>query len=144
MYKTKTPDNIDSKSLSDIAAIATNTPGIPSAASRLRVLSMLMDVLGLDTANDNMLMLASEPIAKLCVATAGAGKTTSANVQIIEEKIIRKSRVDPSHNLHGDKVLCLLYNKHNVADFKKRHQEMVGRLRAANIGGLHIDDDLQS
>lgn len=143
MYKTKTPDNIDSKSLSDIAAIATNTPGIPSAASRLRVLSMLMDVLGLDTANDNMLMLASEPIAKLCVATAGAGKTTSANVQIIEEKIIRKSRVDPSHNLHGDKVLCLLYNKHNVADFKKRHQEMVGRLRAANIGGLHIDDDLQ-
>lgn len=143
MYKTKTPDDIDAYSLSDIAAIATNAEGLPSAASRLRVLSMLMDILGLDMSNDNMLMLASEPTAKLCVATAGAGKTTSANVQIIEEKIIRKSRTDPKQNLHGDKVLCLLYNKHNVADFKKRHQEMVGRLRAANVGGLHIDDDLQ-
>ena len=143
MYKTKTPDDIDAYSLSDIAAIATNADGLPAASSRLRVLSMLMDILGLDMSNDNMLMLASEPTAKLCVATAGAGKTTSANVQIIEEKIIRKSRTDPKQNLHGDKVLCLLYNKHNVADFKKRHQEMVGRLRAANVGGLHIDDDLQ-
>ena len=91
MYKTKTPDDIDAYSLSVIAAITTNADGLPSAASRLRVLSMLMDILGLDMSNDNMLMLASEPTAKLCVATAGAGKTTSANVQIIEEKIIRKS-----------------------------------------------------
>ena len=143
MYKTKTPNDIDSYSLSDIAAIATNSPGLPSAASRVRVLSMLMDILGLDTSNDNMLMLASEPVAKLCVATAGAGKTTSANVQIIAEKIIRKSRINPDNHLNGDKVLCLLYNKHNVSDFKKRHKEMIGRVRAANVGGLHIDDDLQ-
>lgn len=106
MYKTKTPDNIDSKSLSDIAAIATNTPGIPSAASRLRVLSMLMDVLGLDTANDNMLMLASEPNAKLCVAIRLVpAKTTSANVTDYRGEDYTKVPVDPSHNLHGDKVL---------------------------------------
>ena len=140
---TKTPEYIDTYSLSQIAALATDSPGLPKAAARLRIIQMLFDVLGFDLANDAALMLASEPIAKLCVATAGAGKTTNANIQIIEEKIIRKSRRDPEKNLAGDKVLCLVYNKHNVNDFKRKHQQMISRLRMANIKGLDIDDDLQ-
>ena len=35
MYKTKTPDDIDAYSLSDIAAIATNAEGLPLCSIKI-------------------------------------------------------------------------------------------------------------
>lgn len=143
MFISKTPDNVDELSAAEIIQIATDAEGMPSGKVRYRIIQMLFDVLGFSLSNDALLMLISEPPAKLCLSTAGGGKTTSANIQILAEKIMRKSRRDPGKGIPGSKILCLVYNRHNVADFYNRHKMLVGQLQCANIKGLDIDNELQ-
>ena len=143
MFISKTPNNIDELSVQDIVKLAKTTGDIMPPVVRCRIVQMLFDILGLDLSNDVLLMLISEPKAKLCLATAGGGKTSSANVQILAEKIMRKSISNPDMKIRGSKILCLVYNKHNVSDFYEKHKKMVNRLRCANIKGLDIDDEFR-
>lgn len=143
MLQSKTPENIDNLDVREITQLATENKDLPSVVVRYRYVKMLFDILGYRCSNDLLLFLLSEPKAKLCLAPAGGGKTTSANVQAILEKLARKSRKDPTKKISGTKILALVYNKHNVANFRERHKMMVAQLRSANIKGLNIDDDIQ-
>lgn len=140
VFKSDTPDNVDALSNSELLQYVVKGNYKSSPAVRLRVLNMIYDVLGYDKENEVMLMSASEPQCKLCVASAGSGKTTAANIQIIAEKIMRTSRIVEGRAISGSNVLVLVYNNHNVGDFRKRHEAMVSILRDANIKGLEIDD----
>jgi len=140
VFKSDNPDNIDKLTNSELLNYVVKGNYGAKPAARLKVFNMIYDVLGYDKENEVMLMSASQPQCKLCVAAAGSGKTTAANIQIVGEKIMRKSRLVEGSPISGGNILVLVYNKHNVGDFKKRHKEMVSTLRAANIKGLDIDD----
>ena len=143
MFMSRTPANVDELPVSELLSLATDSEGMPAAAVRYKIIRMLFGVLGFELSNDTLLMLLSEPAAKLCLSTAGGGKTSSANIQILAEKIMRKSRKHPGSGIAGSKILCLVYNRHNVSDFYEKHKKMVSQLRCANIRGLSIDDELQ-
>ena len=91
MFMSRTPANVDELPVSELLSLATDSEGMPAAAVRYKIIRMLFDVLGFELSNDTLLMLLSEPAAKLCLSTAGGGKTSSANIQILAEKIMRKS-----------------------------------------------------
>ena len=112
--QTKTPPNIDDYRVEDLYKLlpATNENVIP-VRNRIKIYQMLFDILGLEISNDTMLMLATETQYELCVATAGAGKTTTANVKLVAEKIFRQSKLTPGSKLKGEQCLVLLYNNHN-------------------------------
>lgn len=103
---------------------------------RLNYIKMLYDVLGYDISPDVALASVSESQSELVLSTAGGGKTTWSQIKVIQQKLLRK--------IPGDKILCLVYNKHNVEDMKTKHAKMVARLYRAKIDGLHIDDRINA
>lgn len=143
MIKSDTPANIDELTLRDIAGLAVTEGDLPPAEERVLLVNKIVKILGFKLNSDALLMLASEPLYKLGISTAGSGKTTSANIQVILEKNFRKSRRDSSKMISGDKVLCLVYNKHNVQDFIDRHKYLVSLLRSNCSNQINIDDNVQ-
>lgn len=141
--KSNTPKNINNFSEKELLDYIKDYDNVRNKKIRLEVLKVLFKALRLDIENENLLMLLSEPQAKLCLATAGGGKTTAANVQAVLEKFIRYSRRYPDKLIQGDKILVLVYNRHNVNDFKTRHKNMVHRLKTSGIKNINIDDDIQ-
>lgn len=142
--QTKTPPNIDDYRVEDLYKLlpATNENVIP-VRNRIKIYQMLFDILGLEISNDTMLMLATETQYELCVATAGAGKTTTANVKLVAEKIFRQSKLTPGSKLKGEQCLVLLYNNHNVGDFKCRHKAMIDQVNSAKTGLDKLDSELK-
>lgn len=141
-FKSSTPSNIleiNEKQLVSLIQDKKEHPLKPLA--RIRLIQMIYDVMGYDLTNDILLMLASEPTAKLCLATAGGGKTTAANIQIALEKLSRA--ITGAEPLEGTKVLCLMYNKHNVKPFEYKHRTMMAKLSASNQNNLKFDDSLR-
>lgn len=146
MLITKTPDNIGDINLNDVVKLVPrgNEVMVPPPANRMKVIRIIFQVLGYDLSSDLALALCAEPTAKLVIATAGGGKTTGAQINAICEKIWRNSRHNPTKKINGDKILCLVYNKHNVKPMEDKHRMLVNRLRMSNISGLHIDDEINA
>lgn len=146
MLKTKTPDNIDSLSFQDIVKLipANLSDDLPKPANRMKVIRIIFQILGYDLSPDLALALCAEPLSQLIIATAGGGKTTGAQIGAILQKIWRKSKRNPSKKITGDKILCLVYNKHNVKPMESKHKALVNRLRMANISDLNIDDEINA
>lgn len=143
MLTTKTPDNIDSIPLKQIPSlVSANYGNIPGPAVRMKILRMVFDILGYDLSSDLAFALCSEPTAELVLSTAGGGKTTGAQIKAICEKIWRKGK--SGNAMRGSNILCLVYNRHNIAPMEEKHREMVSRLRLANIKGLDIDDKINA
>lgn len=141
-FKSSTPANILDLSEGELVKLIKDTRKQPlKPLARIRLIKMIYDVMGYELSNDILLMLASEPLAKLCLATAGGGKTTAANIQIILEKLSRV--LAGEEPLDGSKILCLMYNKHNVRPFEYKHQTMVAKIAASNVNGLKLDDSLR-
>lgn len=138
----RTPKDIDNWSLEQILELAGENElgNIPPVKTRYILASKIYQTLGYDMDKDLLLVLLSEPTAQLALATAGGGKTTLSQVKIILEKIYRKTK--EGKPLQGSRVLCLVYNDHNVVQMEKKHREMVYRLQASNIKGLNIDSDI--
>lgn len=146
-FNSSTPTDIDSVGLEKIVDYLNGAEGDANVASpsvRLNLALMLYDVLGLTLTPDIALATVAEPPATLVISTAGGGKTTWAQVKAILEKLMRKSVYHPGKKIQGSAVLCLVYNKHNVQDMKDKHRDMVARLRARNIKGLDIDDEIHA
>lgn len=143
-FNNDTPHNLSTYSDSDLVEyVVDKDMYIKSKNVRMRVINFLEKILGLEFDNESKLTLLSEPLAKLCLATAGGGKTTLINVQLIIEKLLRTSKITGKPIL-GEKILVLVYNRHNVADFKARHSEMISTIKSANIKNLvEIDNTLQ-
>ena len=146
-FNSSTPTDIASIDVNDVLKYIDGAEGDTNVSSpivRLRLTKMLYDVLGLTLTPDVALATVAEPQSALVIATAGGGKTTWAQVKAILEKLMRKSVYHPNKKIQGTAILCLVYNKHNVQDMKDKHRDMVNRLRARNIPGLDIDDDIHA
>ena len=139
----KTPKNIESYSLAQILDLINdeNAGDIPKKEIRYKIIRLVYGVLGYDISKDLLLALLAEPKAQLILATAGGGKTTFSQVKIVIEKILRKVKGKP---LQGDKVLCLVYNKHNVKQMLDKQKQLVNKLYASGVEGLDIDSDLRA
>ncbi|WP_394862075.1 ATP-dependent helicase [Paraclostridium bifermentans] len=134
-----TPKNIDTMSTEKILEEVYESPNqnIPNKEVRMQINKIVYGALGFDMDNDLLLALTSEPESQLVLATAGSGKTTFAQAKVVSEKIFRKARENKP--LQGERVLCLVYNKHNVQPMIDAHQKMVSKLYSSNIKGLDID-----
>lgn len=110
---------------------------------RIKILKLIYQLLGFDLNKELLYMLASEPRAQLVLATAGAGKTTSTQLKLIAEKIYRTSP-STGEPLSGGRILCLVYNTHNVPDMKRKHKSLVNKLYSVGLEGLEIDGDIKA
>lgn len=110
---------------------------------RIKIIKLLFQVLGYDLNKELLYALASEPRAMLILATAGSGKTTSTQLKLIAEKIYRESG-NGEGKLSGDRILCLVYNTHNVPDMVNKHKSLVNKLYASGIEGLDIDNRIKA
>lgn len=145
MFKTSMPENILDMSLEEVA-LAVNTSEFEMTVgkkARAKLIQIIYKILGYDLSPDLLYVLLSEPKAQLVLATAGGGKTTLAQVKIILEKIVRKSPIT-GNKLRGEKILCLVYNKHNVNPMKKKQKQLVAKLYSSGIQGLEIDPDINA
>lgn len=138
-----TPKDIDTMSVEQIVALAETAPNqdIVDASTRNSLCELIYTALGYDLSNDLRLALISEPINKLILATAGSGKTTCSQLNVILEKIYRKVNGRP---LSGDRILCLVFNVHNVQPMIDTHKKMVSKLYSLGIKGLDIDYNIKA
>lgn len=142
--KFRTPDNIDDLTLEEIKTLASENEfgNVVSVEARYKIITKIYSVLGFDLDKDLLLMLLSEPNAMLSLAGAGGGKTTASQVDIALAKIYRKTK--DGEPLKGSRILCLVYNDHNVIQMEKKHKELVNKLYASGIKGLRIDDEIRA
>ena len=100
--------------------------------TRLKLANYVMRALGYVPSDDALLMLSCTKKARVVVATAGAGKTTSLQLDLVLSKML--DSVQRIYNLDGEKVdgtdvtlpaiLYLNYNKHNVRPIYEKHAAM--------------------
>lgn len=143
-FTSNTPDNIDTLCIDDVIDFASPVQGLPSPKVRLNYVKMIYQILGYDLSPDIALASIAEPPASLVLSTAGGGKTTWSQIKAIMQKMYRPSRLKPGKKISGDKILCLVYNKHNVEDMKNKHRQLVLRLQSAGIKGLDIDAEINA
>jgi len=146
VFESETPADIMSWDVDDVWKLVKDEEGsvFPNPRVRLNYVKMLYDVLGLDLTPDVALASIAMPKALLSISPAGGGKTTWAQVQAILYKLLYPNPKKPSQKVSGGRILCLVYNRHNVQDMVTRHEQMVTRLRLANIKGLDIDDQINA
>lgn len=146
MFKSETPDNIMDWKVDDVWKLVQDEPDckLPKPEVRLRFVKMLYDVLGLTLTPDVALAAVAMPRAVLSMAPAGGGKTTWAQIEVILYKLLYPSPLHPERKVAGKKILCLVYNKHNVADMTQRHEQLIARMKIADIKGLNIDDEINA
>lgn len=145
--------NVDELSLEEILKVATSNERVASAELRYKLLDLMYRcIFKFDLEKDLILAILDASDKKLILAPAGAGKTTTVfGIGLILEKLCRKSRLRSStidgkqvpKKLDGDNVLCLVYNRHNVLDIKKRHSQLVSQVKLSGLGGLQdLNDNL--
>lgn len=146
MFISDTPMGINDMQIDDVLNVFDDVKNdaLPSKRVRLNYIKMLYDVLGYDLSPDVALASWVEAPATLVISTAGGGKTTWSQIQAIAQKLLRKSKSNPNKKITGDKILCLVYNNHNVQDMKNKHAQMVNKLMAAGIEGLNIDTEINA
>lgn len=113
---------------------------LTNKANRLTIIKIIYSLLEYNLTNDILLALLDESMAALIIATAGGGKTTMSQIKLILEKIIRKNA--DGTPIKGNAMLCLVYNKQNVGQMKKKHVQLVQTLYAKGLAGIKIDDDI--
>lgn len=145
MFVSETPENIEDIAVDQVYKLVHDNPdlGLPSPKNRLKVIRVLFEVLNFDLSSDLALVLCTEPKALLVLATAGGGKTTAAQIKAICIKLWGKSK-STGKPIKGDKILSLVYNKHNVLPMQNKHAALVNRLKISGIKGLDIDSTINA
>lgn len=141
--KTVTPDNIESMSIDEILNLVEDKKGLPSKRNRYKVIEMVYKILGFDLSNDVLLALLKENDAQLCVATAGGGKTTFAQIKIVLEKLWRKSK-NGNKLIEGNNILCLVYNKHNKRDMVNKQAFFVNEINTHTPPTINLDPNINA
>lgn len=144
LFKTETPPDIDKYSVDEVYKLIQDPAGsnLPKPIKRLKIIQILFEILGYDLSPDLALALASEPNAQLIIATAGGGKTTGSQIKVVLEKLWRQSK--RGGKLSGDKVLSLVYNRHNVKQMKEKHAAIVSRIALSGIKGFDVDPNINA
>lgn len=143
-FVTLTPKNIDSLSESEILDLVKDKKGLPKKQVRLNIIKIVYEILGFDLSNDALLCLLSENDKQLCLATAGGGKTTFAQIKIVLEKMWRKSKINPERKIDGRNVLCLVYNKHNKSDMINKQELFIKKINAGTNPSLCLDTNINA
>lgn len=143
-FTTLTPDNINELSEREILDLVEDKPGLPSKRNRLEIIKMVYEILGFDLSNDILLTLLAENKAQLCLATAGGGKTTFAQIKIVLEKLWRKSKNIKSKKIDGNNILCLVYNKHNKKDMIEKQRQFVAKINLSTPDSINLDDKINA
>lgn len=136
-----TPENIDEMSRKEVLSLVRldqthENVRLEPVKMRAKLLKVLYEMFGYDLTNDALLALISEPSAELILATAGAGKTTAVQSKIVLEKLVRSVNGKP---LKGHRVLCIVYNKHNVKQMVKAQEKLARKVQAR---GLPVDGEI--
>lgn len=117
---------------------------------RLKVAEFLLKLLHLRPSDDMLLSIACNKSSKIVVATAGAGKTTTLQLDLIVSKLIdvasKKNNLAPVEigdtGVFASRILYLNYNKHNVEPITQRHNNMCAAVN--KVVAEKIDPSLES
>lgn len=101
---------------------------------------------------DVLLAIASTSDAKVILATAGAGKTTMLQIDILVSKLIdsltKQGRYDPIYidntDIKMSRILFLNYNRHNAEPARERHRFLVKEINSAVKENERVSDDIDS
>lgn len=119
---------------------------------RYKLASFVLDALNYRVSPDVLLMLSCTNHARVIVATAGAGKTTSLQFDIVISKALDKAcgtkKLEPLQiedtSVKLPRVLYLNYNRHNVNMISARHTAMCTAVNKLLRPEDAIDDSLES
>ncbi len=119
---------------------------------RLTFAKFILQSLNYKASDDVLLMLACTNRARVVIATAGAGKTTSLQVEIVLDKMLDKAlgtdalkplRVEGT-SVTLPRILYLNYNKHNVLPIEQRCVGMCTAINKMLKPEDAIDDSIES
>ena len=146
MFETKTPYDIDTWAMEEILKLVQDPAGslLPPKANRLKIVEILYKALGFDLSPDIALCLVAEPLHQLIISTAGSGKTTLSQIKAFIEKLIRPLTYDNNRPLYGRRMLCLVYNDHNVDQMKDTHLRLANKIMAQRIPGFNVDTEISA
>ena len=141
----------DFKSDNDFIAFVKEQYGI-DGINRLKIARFVLQKKKFFASYDVLLAIASNTPSKVILATAGAGKTTMLQVDIIVSKLIDKITNQNQYvpiTIDGtpikmSRVLFLNYNKHNVEPARLRHVTFVRDINAIVKEKERISDDIES
>lgn len=119
---------------------------------RLKMAKFIMVSLGYKPSPDVLLMLSCTKRARIVIATAGAGKTTSLQFDLLISKMLDKAL---GHNLllpepiegtsvNVPRILYLNYNRHNVKPIEDRHTGMCNAVNKLIQESDAIDSTIDS
>lgn len=119
---------------------------------RFRLAKFILDKLGYQASPDVLLMLSCTNKARVIIATAGAGKTTSLQFDLLISKMLDKAtgenRLTPLEvegaSIALPRILYLNYNKHNVQMILDRHTSMCRAVNGLVKTHNQIDDSIES
>lgn len=121
-------------------------------AQRLAFTKYVMQMLNYRASADVLLMLSCTKHARVVIATAGAGKTTSLQVEILVDKMLDKAlgknllapEVIENTTIAVPRILYLNYNKHNVAPIERRHNAMCAAINKTLKPEDALDNSIES
>ena len=99
-----------------------------------KIMSLISKYLGLSLSNEQYIFMLSNARRLLCEATAGAGKTTIAQLALFAEKI--------ANDTPGKQMLALAYNRGARANMEEKHALFAKRINGLGIKGLHVSTEL--
>lgn len=119
---------------------------------RLNLAKNAMRTLGYRTSPDVLLMLACTKRARAIVATAGAGKTTSLQLEIVVDKQLDKGlktnelkpEVVEGTTVEMPRILYLNYNRHNVDPIVRKHISVCNAINKRMSDESAIDSSIES
>lgn len=117
---------------------------------RYTLANYVMKALGFIPSDDVLLLLSCTKRARIVVATAGAGKTTSLQLDLIVSKLLDKAtnmyHLEPAQVDGTDvalpRILYLNYNRHNVQPIYDRYRGLCARVNG--VVEENITDELDS
>lgn len=143
MISTSTPMGINQKSLDEVLELIQKPSyKAPTKKNRLTILQTLFNALGLKLDPDAVLFMLSPQRYKLLVSTAGSGKTTVSQVWVLYIQLLLP--LVTGKPCFGERILCLVYNDHNVSQMQNTYNKFVAMINAQKITGLEVSGSISA
>lgn len=131
-----TPRDIEDKSVGELIGMVEDSPYVPySVKKRVKFTQLIYQMVGYDLSKEMLLFHIDECKHKLIIATAGAGKTSIVSLDILINKCIRYSSINTENKvlIRSQRILALVFNRHNVAQIQNKQENLVNLARANGI-----------
>lgn len=119
---------------------------------RLALVRFVLKTLNLVPSNDVLLNLSCTKSSKVIIATAGSGKTTSLQIDLLVskllDKITGKDEIKPmlieGTSVSVPRIVYLNYNRHNVKPIEDRHKQLCDAINGVIKEEESIDNSIDS